>query len=81
MGHQKQPVYIHELNEYSMTYYIIFWYFHVVLLVRLMEHEDLATQKSEYVSFLHPGDDAAGCCLLLLLLVYQRIGSSCFVND
>ena len=46
-----------------------------------MEHEDLATQKSEYVSFLHPGDDAAGCCLLLLLLVYQRIGSSCFVND
>lgn len=50
MGHKKQPVYIHELNEYSMTYYIIFWYFNVVLLVRLMEHEDLATEKSEYVS-------------------------------
>lgn len=27
MRYQKQPVYIHELNEYSMIYYIIFWVF------------------------------------------------------
>lgn len=81
IGHQKQPVYIYELNEYNMAHYIIFRYFHIYFLGFINGTRRFGYAEEHVHIFLHPEDDAAGCRPLLLLMVYQRMRSSCFVNE
>lgn len=77
----KNNQYIYTISVNSMAYYIIFWYFHIDLFGLIYGTRRPGYPEERVRIFLHPEDDAAGCCPLLLLMVYQRIGSSCFVND
>lgn len=60
-----------------MAYHIIFWYFHIDIFALICR----TRRPDERVRIFLQPDDAAGCFPLLLLMVYQRIGSSCLVND